>query len=132
MSMNDVISDVLTRIRNGQMATAREVITPWSKLSEAVVSVLKEEGFVEDYRVEAKSESQKELIVVLNYFEGEPVIKEIKRVSTPGRRVYKAVGELPRFANGLGISIISTSKGVMTDFNARQHGVGGEVVCSVF
>lgn len=132
MSMNDLISDTVTRIRNAQLATSLEVRVTASKLSEALVSVLKEEGFVEDYSREEVSKGRNEILVKLRYHEGEAVIKKIKRVSTPGRRVYRGVNDLPRFQNGLGISIISTSKGVMTDFSARQAGVGGEVLCSVF
>lgn len=132
MSMNDMLSDVLTRIRNGQMASAYEVRVPASKLVENVLAVLKQEGFIEDYEAIEISAGVNEIKVQLRYYEGAPVIRQLKRVSTPGRRVYRAVRDLPRPQNGLGISIISTSKGVMTDYDARQAKVGGEILCTVF
>lgn len=132
MSMNDMLSDSLTRIRNGQMAYAYEVRVPFSKLVENVLAVMKQEGYIEDYERVELSAGVNEIKVQLRYHEGEAVIRQLKRVSTPGRRAYRQVRELPRPQNGLGISIISTSKGVMTDHDARQAKVGGEVLCTVF
>ncbi len=132
MSMNDLLSDLLARLRNGQAAKLSEIRAPYSKLLAAVCDVLAQEGYIESSRQEQNTRGLAELVIVLKYHEGEPVIKEIGRVSKPGRRVYRAVANLPRVHNGLGISILSTSKGVMSDFGARQAGVGGEVLCSVF
>lgn len=132
MSMNDLISDLLSRIRNGQRARLPEVRCQYSKLAAALCDVLVQEGYVAAYRQEEVAPGRAELAIELKYFEGEPVIKELSRVSKPGRRVYKAVDDLPRVHNGLGISVLSTSKGVMSDFDARQAGVGGEVLCNVF
>jgi small subunit ribosomal protein S8 len=132
MSMNDVLSDVLTRIRNGQMAYAYEVRVPFSKLVENVLVVLKQEGYIEGHEKVELSAGVNELKVQLRYHEGKPAIRQLKRVSTPGRRAYRQVRDLPRPQNGLGISIISTSRGVMTDHDARQAKVGGEVLCTVF
>jgi small subunit ribosomal protein S8 len=130
--MNDILSDVLTRIRNGQMAYAYEVRVPFSKLVENVLNVLKQEGYIEGHEKVELSAGVNELKVQLRYHEGKPVIRQLKRVSTPGRRAYRQVRDLPRPQNGLGISIISTSRGVMTDHDARQAKVGGEVLCTVF
>lgn len=132
MAMNDVLSDVLTRIRNGQMAFAYEVYAPYSKLVENVLAVLKQEGYIENYERVERAKNVNELKIQLRYHEGQPVIRQLKRISSPGRRAYRQVRDLPRPQNGLGISIISTSKGVMTDFDARQVKVGGEVLCTVF
>ena len=130
MSMQDPLADMLTRIRNGQQAGKFEITMPSSKLKVAVANVLKEEGFVADLSV---SESAKpELTIELRYFEGKPVIETIKRESRPGLRSYKANGDLPKVNGGLGVAIISTSKGVMTDRAARAAGIGGEVLCTVF
>lgn len=132
MSMNDLLSDMLARLKNGQRAMLSQVRCPASRVLESVLEVLKKEGYIADYSREAVSAGREELIVDLKYYEGEAVIKEIKRISRPGRRVYMAVGKLPKFHNGLGIAVLSTSKGVMSDFDARQANVGGEVLCSVF
>lgn len=130
MSMQDTLADMLTRIRNAQMATKETVSMPSSKLKVQVARVLKEEGFITDFAV---SESAKpELTVTLKYFEGKPVIEHLQRVSKPSLRSYKGKGELPKVAEGLGIAIVTTSNGVMTDRAARQAGVGGEVICTVF
>ncbi|MGO2415604.1 MAG: 30S ribosomal protein S8 [Cobetia crustatorum] len=130
MSMQDTLADMLTRIRNAQMATKETVSMPSSKLKIEVARVLKEEGYISEFAV---AESAKpELTVTLKYFEGKSVIEHIKRISKPSLRQYKGKGELPKVADGLGIAIVSTSRGVMTDRAARQAGVGGEVLCTVF
>ena len=131
MSMNDLISDMVARIRNGQKARLARVNCRFSKLSVNVLEVLKSDGYINDYRV-IEDGNKKDIQIDLKYHEGEPVIKEIKRESTPGRRVYQSISELPKFFNGLGIAIVSTSKGVMSDFEARSANVGGEILCSVF
>lgn len=132
MAMNDLISDMLTRIRNGQRAMLAVVRCPASKLAEAVLAVLQEEGYIKGFTRETISKGRDELVIELKYSEGEAVIKELKRISKPGRRVYLPIENLPTVHNGLGISIISTSHGVMSDFEARKQNVGGEVLCSVF
>ncbi|MFD1261792.1 MULTISPECIES: 30S ribosomal protein S8 [Entomomonas] len=130
MSMQDPLADMLTRIRNAQMAEKSVVSMPSSKLKVAVAKVLQDEGYIQGYSV---SESVKpELTIELKYFEGRPVIEELKRASRPGLRNYKSASELPKVRGGLGVSIISTNKGVMTDRAARAAGVGGEVLCTVF
>lgn len=130
MSMQDPLADMLTRIRNAQMAEKSAVSMPSSRLKAAVANVLKNEGFIADYQV---SEGVKpELTIELKYFEGRPVIEELQRVSRPSLRQYKSVNDLPKVRNGLGVAIVSTSKGVMTDREARAAGIGGEVLCSVF
>lgn len=130
MSMQDPLADMLTRIRNAQMAEKSVVSMPSSKLKVAVAKVLKDEGYIQGYSV---SESVKsELTIELKYFEGRPVIEELKRVSRPGLRNYKSASELPKVRGGLGVSIVSTNKGVMTDRAARAAAVGGEVLCTVF
>lgn len=130
MSMQDPLADMLTRIRNAQMAEKSVVSMPSSKLKVAVASVLRNEGYISGYQV--TSESKPLLSIELKYFEGRPVIEEIKRVSRPGLRQYKSVDQLPKVRGGLGVSIVSTNKGVMTDRSARAAGVGGEVLCTVF
>jgi len=132
MSMNDPIADMLTRIRNGQQARLARIQAPASKAIVNVLSVLKKEGFIRDYDTQEVRKGVNEVLVDLKYQDGEPVISEIKRVSTPGRRVYSSAEELPRIHNGLGIAVVSTSHGVMSDHQARQTNVGGEVLCSVF
>lgn len=130
MSMQDTLADMLTRIRNGHMAEKQVVSMPSSKMKVSVAEVLKAEGYITDYSVE--SGNKPVLSIELKYFEGKPVIEEIKRVSRPGLRIYKSANELPKVSGGLGVAIISTNKGVMTDRAARNAGVGGEVVCTVF
>ncbi|SIQ81275.1 30S ribosomal protein S8 [Marinobacterium stanieri] len=130
MSMQDTLADMFTRIRNGHMAEKAHVAMPSSKQKVAIAAVLKEEGYIADFAVEG--DVKPVLSVELKYFEGKPVIEEIKRVSRPSLRIYKNASELPKVADGLGIAIISTSKGVMTDRAARKAGIGGEVVCTVF
>ena len=130
MSMQDTLADMFTRIRNAQQAGHATVSLPSSKQKVAVANVLKEEGFVDDFAVEG--DVKKVMHITLRYFEGKPVIESIKRISRPGLRQYRAATELSKVAGGLGISIVSTSKGVMTDRAARSAGVGGEVICEVF
>lgn len=130
MSMSDPISDMLTRIRNGQQATKASVSMPSSKAKKAIANVLKEEGYISDFSIE-KHDNKEVLNIQLKYFDGRPVIDTIKRVSRPGLRIYKNKTELPSILNGLGIAIVSTSKGVMTDRKARAAGCGGEVLCVV-
>jgi len=128
--MQDTLADMLTRIRNGHMAEKQAVSMPSSKAKVNVAKVLKEEGYITDFAVEGGVKPV--LSIELKYFEGKPVIEEIKRVSRPGLRIYKNASELPKVAGGLGIAIISTSKGVMADRAARAAGIGGEVICTVF
>jgi small subunit ribosomal protein S8 len=128
--MSDPIADMLTRIRNGQMAGHANVVMPSSKLKAAVAKVLTDEGFISTFSIN-ENEGKAELSVDLKYFDGKPVIDMIKRVSRPGLRVYKNKDELPKVIGGLGIAVISTSKGIMTDRDARQAGIGGEVICYV-
>ena len=130
MSLQDPISDMLTHIRNGQARNKRDVTMPSSKLKVAVAGILKEEGYITDFNV-SEDEIKKSLTVELKYFEGKPVIETLKRISRPGVRRYRSKNELPTILSGLGIAIISTPKGLMTDKSARQQGVGGEVLCIV-
>ena len=132
MSINDPLGDMLARIRNAQMRHKTKVTTPSSKLREHVLDVLVEEGFIRGYSRVDYAGGKSEFDIELKYFDGEPVIKDIKRISTPGRRVYSSVRDLPTVANGLGVSILSTPKGVMSDSRARTENVGGEILCSVF
>jgi len=131
MSMQDTLADMFTRIRNGQMAAKPSVTMPSSKMKVSVARVLKEEGYIVDYSVDGDT-IKPILSIDLKYFDGKPVIEKIKRASRPGLRLYKGQDELPRIMGGLGVSIISTSKGVMTDKAAKVAGVGGEVICTVF
>jgi small subunit ribosomal protein S8 len=130
MTMTDPISDMLTRIRNGQKARKVSVSMPASNAKEAVVRVLKDEGYITDYSVSGEGAS-KELSVELKYFEGVPVIESIKRASRPGLRIYRGKEDLPKVLGGLGVAIMSTSAGVMSDREAREKGIGGEVICIV-
>ncbi len=130
MSMQDPLADMLTRIRNAQQAEKPVVSMPSSKLKVAVAGVLKNEGYISGYQI--TSDAKPLLSIELKYFEGRPVIEDIKRVSRPGLRQYKSVDQLPKVRGGLGVSIVSTNKGVMTDRAARAAGVGGEVLCTVF
>ncbi|HBO8417576.1 TPA: 30S ribosomal protein S8 [Pseudomonas aeruginosa] len=130
MSMQDPLADMLTRIRNAQMAEKTVVSMPSSKLKAAVAKVLKDEGYIADFQI--SSEVKPQLSIELKHFEGKPVIEEVKRISRPGLRQYKSVEQLPKVRGGLGVSIVSTNKGVMTDRAARAAGVGGEVLCTVF
>ena len=130
MSMSDPIADMLTRIRNAQAAQKSRVVMPSSKVKVAIASVLKEEGYVDDFAVR-EVDGKSSLDIALKYYAGAPVIEQIERVSRPGLRVYKGSQELPRVLNGLGVAIVSTPKGVMTDRKARATNVGGEVLCIV-
>ncbi|MBM4227779.1 MAG: 30S ribosomal protein S8 [Gammaproteobacteria bacterium] len=131
MSMQDPIADMLTRIRNAQARAKREVAMPASKRKQAIAEVLKSEGYIADYRVKT-DEGHPQLVVELRYYDGRPVIEKIQRVSRPGLRVYRGSDELPRVVGGLGVAIVSTSRGLMTDRAARALGIGGEVLCSVY
>jgi small subunit ribosomal protein S8 len=128
--MQDTLADMFTRIRNGHMADKKAVTMPSSKMKVSVAEVLKNEGYIASYSVEGDVKPL--LTVELKYFDGKPVIEEIKRVSRPGLRIYKAANDLPSIAAGLGVAIVSTSSGVMTDRAARAAGIGGEVICTVF
>ena len=130
MTMTDPISDMLTRIRNGQKARKVSVSMPASKVKEAVANVLKDEGYITDYSTDGEG-ATKALIVELKYFEGVPVIEKIQRTSRPGLRIYRGTEDLPKVLGGLGIAIVSTSAGVMSDRQAREKGIGGEVICVV-
>lgn len=132
MAFTDPIGDMITRIRNGQMRHLATVRVPASKLRGRVLDVLKSEGFIRGYETQKSDKGFSEFSVELKYSQNEPVIREIKRVSTPGRRVYSKVTDLPRFHNGLGISILSTPHGVISDSQAREANVGGEILCQVF
>ena len=131
MVMNDPLGDMLTRIRNAQMRKRPTVATPASSLRARVLDVLAAEGYIRGYS-EVELNGKAELQIELKYFDGQPVIREIQRVSKPGRRVYSSVKSIPRVADGLGVSILSTPKGVMSDHEARNQNVGGELLCRVF
>ena len=131
MNLNDPVGDLITRIRNAQMRRRSKLSSPASTLRVRVLQVLKDEGYIRDFR-EIEAEGHKELEVELKYFEGAPAIQEIQRVSKPGRRVYSAISDLRLVRNGLGISILSTPKGVMSDAAARTANVGGEILCEVY
>ena len=138
MSMHDPIADMLTRIRNAQLVGHAEVVMPASRLKSAIAKVLKDEGYIDDFALRERSAPagnsagpRKELAIALKYYAGRPVIERLERVSKPGLRVYKGRDDIPRVMNGLGVAILSTSRGVMTDRKARADGVGGEVLCIV-
>ena len=131
MSLSDPIGDMLARIKNSQMRSQKKVEMPSSKFKTKVANVLKEEGFIIDYKVE-ENEKKQNLTILLKYNFGNPVINTIERVSKPGRRIFSRAESLPKINNGLGIAIISTPKGVMTDIDARKQKVGGEIICKVF
>ena len=131
MPLNDPLGDLLSRIRNTQMRNKSKVISPNSRLRESVLDVLKNEGYIRGYAV-VERDGRSEIEIELKYFDGEPVIREIERVSKPGRRVYTSVKNMPRINNGLGVTIVSTPKGVMADHDARDANVGGEILCTVF
>jgi len=129
MSLQDPIADMLTRVRNAQKASKVNVKMPASKQKSRIAAVLKDEGYIRDFQV--SDDKLRQLVIELKYFQGKPVIEEVKRISRPGLRIFKSKDELPSINGGLGIAIISTSKGVMTDAKARAAGFGGEVICSV-
>jgi small subunit ribosomal protein S8 len=130
MSMHDPIADMLTRIRNAQLVGHTEVTMPASRLKSAIAKVLKDEGYIDDFAMR-EAGLKKELAIALKYYAGRPVIERLERVSKPGLRVYKGRDDIPRVMNGLGVAIVSTSRGVMTDRKARADGLGGEVLCIV-
>ena len=130
--MNDPIADMLTRIRNSQMRGKSTVMTPASKMRARVLDVLVDEGYIRGYETTTGEDGHPAIEISLKYFDGAPVIREMKRVSKPGRRVYLGVDDIPSVRQGLGVSIVSTSKGVMSDASARSQNVGGEVLCTVF
>ncbi len=132
MSMTDPVGDMLTRIRNGQRVGKSNVASPASKLRTGVLNVLQREGYIRGYSINEIRKGVSEINIELKYFEGEGVIKQIDRVSTPGRRVYSKIKDLPKVYNGLGIAVLSTPKGVLSDQEAREQNVGGEILCKVF
>ena len=131
MSMSDPIAAMLTIIRNGQMVNKAFVCTDMSSKKESILSVLKDEGFIQDYEVKEIENNKKRLKIKLKYFQGKPVISNIKRISKPSLRIYKSKNELPKVLGGLGVAIVSTSKGVMTSDSARKQNFGGEIICTV-
>ena len=132
MTFVDPIGDMLTRIRNGQMRSLSKINIPFSNFRLKILEVLKKEGYIIDFYLEESKEKIKSILVVLKYYEGQPVIKEIKRISKPGRRVYSRAISIPKVKNGLGVAILSTSKGVMSDADAIKNNLGGEIICRVF
>ena len=132
MSLVDPIGDMLTRIRNGQMRSLKNIVIPFSNFRLKILEVLKKEGYIINFKITDSKSKIKTLSVDLKYYEGEPVIKEIKRVSKPGRRVYSKATSIPRVLNGLGVAILSTSKGVMSDSDAIKNNLGGEIICRIF
>jgi len=132
MTLNDPIGDMITRIRNAQLRALLNVKIPSSKFREEILEVLKQEGYISNYKTSSDPKNKNTLVVDLKYFNGSPVIKEIKRVSKPGRRIYAKATSIPKIQNGLGIAIVSTSIGIMSDNDARTKKVGGEIICRVF
>ncbi len=132
MSLMDPIGDMFTRIRNGQMRSLNSVDVPASNFRQKILEILKTEGYIRNFFIEKKDNNKKNLKVDLKYYEGSPVIKEIKRISKPGRRVYSRAKSIPKIHNGLGLAILSTPKGVMTDAEARKNNIGGEIICRIF
>tara|TARA_X000000950_G_scaffold217613_1_gene261858 strand:- start:3196 stop:3585 length:390 start_codon:yes stop_codon:yes gene_type:complete len=129
--MTDPIADLLTRIRNGQQIKKSKIACPASKTKVSILKVLKEEGFIRDYEI-VETEKRKNIEISLKYHYGEPVIKEIIRVSKPGMRVYSSVKNMPVYKNNMGVSILSTSKGIMTNFSAKEANIGGEIICRIY
>jgi len=132
MALTDPIGDMFSRIRNGQMRSLNSIDIPSSNFRKNILKILKEEGFIKDYYIEKSENNKINLKINLKYYEGDPVIKEIKRISKPGRRVYSRANSIPRVMNGLGLAILSTPKGVMTDSEAKKNNIGGEIICKVF
>ena len=132
MSLVDPIGDMLTRIRNGQMRSLNKIDVPFSNFRSKILEVLKKEGYILDFETISKEKNIKTISVKLKYFDGQPVIKEIKRISKPGRRVYSRATSIPKVLNGLGLAILSTSKGVMSDVEATKNNLGGEIICRIF
>ena len=132
MTLTDPIGDMFSRIRNGQMRSLNSIAIPSSSFRKNILTILKNEGYIKDFFIEKKENNKTSLKITLKYFEGNPVIKEIKRISKPGRRVYSRATSIPKVMNGLGLAILSTPKGVMSDIDARKNNVGGEIICRVF
>tara|TARA_Y100001970_G_C13456252_1_gene472856 strand:+ start:30 stop:428 length:399 start_codon:yes stop_codon:yes gene_type:complete len=132
MSLGDPIGDMLTRIRNGQMRSLNKIEIPFSNFRIKILDVLKKEGYILNYETSENKNKLKNIFVKLKYYEGQPVIREIKRISKPGRRVYSKANSIPKVLNGLGLAILSTSKGVMSDAEATKNNLGGEIICRVF
>ena len=132
MTFTDPIGDMFSRIRNGQMRLLNSINIPSSNFRKNILQILKDEGYIKDYYIEKSENNKINLKINLKYYEGDPVIKEIKRISKPGRRVYSRANSIPRVMNGLGLAILSTPKGVMSDSEARKKNIGGEVICRVF
>jgi small subunit ribosomal protein S8 len=132
MTLTDPIGDMFSRIRNGQMRSLNSVDIPSSNFRRNILEILKNEGFIKDYYIEKSENNKINLKINLKYYEGNPVIKEIKRISKPGRRVYSRATSIPKVMNGLGLAIVSTPKGVMTDTEARKNNLGGEIICRIF
>ncbi len=132
MALTDPIGDMFSRIRNGQMRSLNTIDMPSSNFRRNILEILKKEGYIKDYYIEKLENNKINLKINLKYYEGDPVIKEIKRISKPGRRVYSRSTSIPRVMNGLGLAIVSTSKGVMSDTEARKNNLGGEIICRVF
>jgi small subunit ribosomal protein S8 len=132
MTLTDPIGDMFTRIRNGQMRSLTSIEIPSSNFRRNILEILKNEGYIKDFYIEKSENNKISLKVNLKYYEGDPVIKEIKRISKPGRRVYSRATSIPRVMNGLGLAILSTPKGVMSDTEARKNNIGGEIICRVF
>ena len=132
MTFTDPIGDMFSRIRNGQMRSLNSIIIPSSNFRKNILTILKSEGYIKDFFIEKNEKNKVSLKINLKYYEGDPVIKEIKRISKPGRRVYSRANSIPKVMNGLGLAIISTPKGVMSDTDGRKNNVGGEIICRVF
>ena len=132
MTLTDPIGDMFSRIRNGQMRSLNSIAIPSSNFRQNILKILKDEGYIKDFFLEETINNKKSLKINLKYYEGDPVIKEIKRISKPRRRVYSRANSIPRVMNGLGLAILSTPKGVMSDTEARKNNVGGEIICRVF
>ena len=132
MTLTDPIGDMFSRIRNGQMRSLNSIDIPASNFRRNILKILKDEGYIKDYYIEKSENNKSNLKINLKYYEGDPVIKEIKRISKPGRRVYSRANSIPRVMNGLGLAILSTSQGVMSDSEARKNNLGGEIICRVF
>ena len=132
MTFIDPIGDMFSRIRNGQLRSLSSIIIPSSNFRKNILEILKTEGYIKDFFIEKSENNKISLKISLKYYEGDPVIKEIKRISKPGRRVYSRASSIPKVMNGLGLAILSTPKGVMSDVEARKNNVGGEIICKVF
>ena len=132
MTFTDPIGDMFARIRNGQLRSLSSIIIPSSNFRKNILEILKTEGYIKDFFIEKSENNKTSLKISLKYYEGGPVIKEIKRISKPGRRVYSRASSIPKVMNGLGLAILSTPKGVMSDVEARKNNVGGEIICKVF